>query len=301
MGLRERARLGTRAPVGGTIRGWGVSVSVGAGDLGLMQLVTRALPKGFELRRIAQQREIAGEIVVVRELGGFTQKARGFVQYRGRSQKELTEAFNAELDRRASIESTRFAFLHAACVSKNGRALLIPGVSYSGKSTLAAALAKAGARFFSDDMAPIDRQGRVHPFARDIGLRPRLGAVAKRVRPSSLGARTAARPVKVHAAWVGRFKPERQGVTAERCSPQEAFSALLQHAPGTTVRPEVVIRAIARLATNALVYRGERGNAASATDDLLRLLRSNGRSASAKERPKQRSKRLASSDKMRTR
>jgi hypothetical protein len=42
--------------------------------------------------------------------------------------------------------------LHAACVARNGRGLLMAGAHGSGKSTLALALAKAGYDFLSDDM-----------------------------------------------------------------------------------------------------------------------------------------------------
>ena len=48
------------------------------------------------------------------------------------------------------------AFIHAACVGYRGTAILIPGQGNSGKSTLAAALVRAGALYYTDDYAPID-------------------------------------------------------------------------------------------------------------------------------------------------
>jgi hypothetical protein len=64
-----------------------------------------------------------------------------------------------------------FVFVHAGVVAWQGRALLLPGVSHAGKSTLVAELVRAGATYYSDEFALLDSQGRVHPFARDLRIR----------------------------------------------------------------------------------------------------------------------------------
>jgi len=53
----------------------------------------------------------------------------------------------------------------------DGRALLIPGVTHAGKSTLVAELLRRGATYFSDKYALIDSEGRVHPYPRPLLLR----------------------------------------------------------------------------------------------------------------------------------
>ena len=47
-------------------------------------------------------------------------------------------------------------FVHAGVVGWRGRAIVIPGSSYSGKSTLIAALVGAGAVYYSDEYAVFD-------------------------------------------------------------------------------------------------------------------------------------------------
>ncbi len=64
-----------------------------------------------------------------------------------------------------------FVFVHAGVVAWQGRALLLPGVSHAGKSTLVAELVRAGATYYSDEFALLDSHGRVHPFARDLRIR----------------------------------------------------------------------------------------------------------------------------------
>jgi hypothetical protein len=58
-----------------------------------------------------------------------------------------------------------FVWLHAGAVELHGRALLLPGPSGRGKSTLAGCLCRLGHPFLSDDLVPLDPgTNRLHPF-----------------------------------------------------------------------------------------------------------------------------------------
>ncbi|MES2754502.1 MAG: HprK-related kinase A [Pseudomonadota bacterium] len=66
----------------------------------------------------------------------------------------------------------RHLLLHAACVERDGRALLITGDSGSGKSTLAALLSAHGWRLMGDEFALLDlATGAVHAFPRMISVK----------------------------------------------------------------------------------------------------------------------------------
>lgn len=66
----------------------------------------------------------------------------------------------------------RHLLLHASCVERDGRALLMTGESGSGKSTLAALLMAEGWRLMGDEFALIDLDdGSVHAFPRLISLK----------------------------------------------------------------------------------------------------------------------------------
>lgn len=62
-------------------------------------------------------------------------------------------------------------FVHAGVVAIEGRCLVLPARSYSGKSTLVHALVKQGATYFSDEYAVIDKDGWVHPYRRPLTIR----------------------------------------------------------------------------------------------------------------------------------
>jgi hypothetical protein len=63
---------------------------------------------------------------------------------------------------------------HAGVVSRDGKALLLPAPSASGKTTLVAGLVRAGCSYLSDELAQIDPStGEVLPFPRALAMGPR--------------------------------------------------------------------------------------------------------------------------------
>lgn len=115
------------------------------------------------------------------------------------------------------LQRIRSHFLvHAGCVARAGRGLVIAGASGMGKTTLTAHLVARGMGYLSDEAAPIHRKdGTVEPFPFRLGIRPgpaddlarglpaidfRHGDERKRlVDASALGAPPVAGPVPLHA------------------------------------------------------------------------------------------------------
>jgi hypothetical protein len=67
-----------------------------------------------------------------------------------------------------TAEAREYLFVHAGVVGWQGRALVLPGPSRAGKSTLVLELVRAGATFYSDEFAVLDRQGLVHAYPRPL-------------------------------------------------------------------------------------------------------------------------------------
>ena len=84
---------------------------------------------------------------------------------------DLDSVFESlESDMRLSVASgaKRRIFVHAGVVGWKGHAIVIPGRTFSGKSTLVAELLRAGATYYSDELAVLDARGRVHPFQKPL-------------------------------------------------------------------------------------------------------------------------------------
>lgn len=85
-----------------------------------------------------------------------------------RSTRDVCSALNAWA---ASQDSPYYVF-HAGVVERDGLALLLPGASGSGKSTITAGLLRRGFGLLSDEVAAIDRRtGRVVAYPRLLSLR----------------------------------------------------------------------------------------------------------------------------------
>jgi hypothetical protein len=183
--------------------------------------------------------------------------------------EELLAHLESDLQLFVAERSPGFVFVHAGAVGWKGRALLLPGRSYSGKSTLVAALLRAGATYYSDEYAVLDAQGRVHPYPRRLSLRQPAGRPPMRCPPEALGACAGVAPLPVGLVALTRYRPGGRW-RPQPVSPGEAVLALVRHTVPIRRRPDAVLDALRQVVTRHCVVRGPRGEADETAQDLLR-------------------------------
>ena len=186
----------------------------------------------------------------------------------------VLSAFESDVEFYVGVHAPARVFVHAGVVGWRGRAIVMPGRSFSGKSTLVRALLDAGATYYSDEYAVLDTRGCVHPYDRPLSLRK--PDTAPGVRPSrreaeSLGARRGHKVLPiglvVHTKFSdgARFRP-RSG------SAGEGFLALLSNTLSARVRPEVAMVALRAAVAGARVVKGPRGEAAETARQILSIV-----------------------------
>src|SRR5208283_5118090 len=84
--------------------------------------------------------------------------------------------------------------------------ILIPGLSCSGKTTLVAALVGAGATYYSDEYAVLDKEGCVHPYAKRLSIRVPDDKIRIRCRPNELGGTQGVDPIPVGLIVVTQYR-----------------------------------------------------------------------------------------------
>jgi HprK-related kinase A len=72
----------------------------------------------------------------------------------------------------AATQANQYVMIHAAVLERHGRALVLPGITGAGKSTVCVALAHRGWRLLSDEFALIQpADGQIAPWPRPISLK----------------------------------------------------------------------------------------------------------------------------------
>jgi hypothetical protein len=161
-------------------------------------------------------------------------------------------------------------FVHAGCVAHHGAAILLPGYAGAGKTTLVAALVRAGAAYYTDDYAPLDENGFVHPYPLPLWQAdPQTGLEGPRAA-EDLGGTVGEQPLPV-AVVAHLLFPKDGHWDVRRCRESEGMMLLLQHTLNSQRQPEFALSAMRGAASEALVLQGERGDAEEAAAKLLAL------------------------------
>lgn len=161
-------------------------------------------------------------------------------------------------------------FVHAGVVAVDDSAILIPGPSFSGKSTLVAALVERGAVYYSDEFAVLDPAGFVHPYARLLSLRASGGITACR-QTAQLEGRTGAGALPLRAIVITSYRPGASW-RPRQLTPGRGALALLENTVPARTRPSESLMAARRAAEKAVVLAGERGEAGAMAGALLACL-----------------------------
>lgn len=157
---------------------------------------------------------------------------------------------------------------HAGVVGWQDRALLLPGTSFAGKTTLVAELVRAGATYYSDEYAVLDQHGRVYSYPRDLQMRlagsPQQSAVAVEHLTGTVGTSplSVSRVVFTEYRESGHWNPE-------PVSAGMAVLEMLRHAIPVQRTPARVMATLARMMETATAVRSERGEASEAANSLL--------------------------------
>ena len=176
-----------------------------------------------------------------------------------------------QLSAHITRESPDFVAVHAGVVADGNRAIVMPGRSFSGKTTLVRALVEAGAVYYSDEFAMLDETGRVHPYARQLSFRPPDGRPVE-LSVEQLGGVAGTEPLPVGMVILTRYRPG--GVWQPRqLSAGAGALAMLEHTIPTQNRPEQAMRVVRKAIDGAVALEGERGEADELAGVLLENLR----------------------------
>jgi hypothetical protein len=168
-----------------------------------------------------------------------------------------------------ALHAPDHTFVHAGAVGHSGRAIVIPGPSFSGKTTLVAELVAAGAAYYSDEYAVIDGDGLVHPYSKPLSLRLQEGVRDQTDHHvGELGGVAGTEPLPVGLIVAAQYRSGGVWQPSE-LSPGEAVLELFAGTIPAQERPEQSLAALRCAVQGATALKGERGEASEMVQGLL--------------------------------
>jgi hypothetical protein len=244
---------------------FGVKLAVRANRSELLDHVPAVLPPGW---RPCESKDVTRRFAIIGDpTGTFGIAKDGKALGRGVELELALELLDSQIRLEIGEHAPDRIFIHAGVVASGGRAIVIPGMSFAGKTELTAALVRRGAVYFSDEFAVLDADGLVHPYPKPLSIRgddhwqtnhdvESLGGTAgEEALPVGLIVVTSYR---ADAVWQPR-----------RVSAGEGAMALLANAVPARERPAECMRAISRAANGAVILQSDRGEADAVAAELL--------------------------------
>lgn len=176
----------------------------------------------------------------------------------------ILEIYGRQLKMFVAEHARNRIFIHAGAVGWKGQGIIIPGRTFTGKTTLVAELIRAGATYYSDEYAVIDLQGRLHPYPAPLGVRDPLTHRQEKVYPERIGTR----PLQVSLVVFCKYRP-RASWRPREISAGQATLQLLDNTIPARIRSAEVLPLLTRLASDATIFSGFRGEAAETAFAIL--------------------------------
>jgi hypothetical protein len=173
------------------------------------------------------------------------------------------------LDEALVQRQSTVAVVHGGVVGHDGRAILLPGPTGAGKSTLVAELVRQGARYLSDEYALIDEAGRVHPYPRPLLLRDG-SSTSRPMLAAELGGSVGRGPMPatlVLGLWHATDAP----LNLVPLSQGDGVLLLLRNTPQAILDRPWILPHLERAMEGATCYTGRRGEARETAIAILRL------------------------------
>ncbi len=154
-------------------------------------------------------------------------------------------------------------FLHAGAVAWKNKGIIIPANSYDGKTTLTAEFTKLGATYFSDEYAIINSNGQLLAYPKTLSIRKPDEYDQKETTVEEIGGKSAELNscVPVKLVLLTKFSKTTKNWKPTQLTQASAVLELMKHTFPLRLFPEIVVKNLHNLTKNAIVLKGNRGEA----------------------------------------
>jgi hypothetical protein len=258
-----------------TLSAFGVRAGVRVSVSGVLPRVLPLLPPGWrKSHRVSVQRLYSLVLAQGCEHPGVRRLhvlyADSMRMARDSSLDQVLMALETDLHRYTAEATSEMTFLHAGAVGWQGRAIVFPGRSLSGKTTLVREMLRLGATYYSDEFAVVDNSGLVHPYARPLGIREDSSYAQNRYSAEMLGATSGVKPLPMGMAVICKYEAGARWQPVPLSQGQGALE-LLANSVAVRSQPHQTFKRLQMLVRHSAFIRGTRGEAHEAAASILNL------------------------------
>ncbi len=237
---------------------YGVSAVLEAYDSAALAAIVKMLPPQWEEDRVAGPTSKisltkAGE-------GAQAINLNGDLVLKTTSSQALRD-FDWVFRHHVAEGASDYLFLHAGVAAFRNRAIVIPGSSFSGKTTLTKALVELGATYYSDEYAVIDGEGLIHPYAKTIDERLTSPNHKQRLSHGEAipGSEAGTKAIPAAMILFTQYIPD-AAWDPRQLDPADALLQLLPHTFGLRSNPAKTLNVLRKMSQDALSLTGDRGD-----------------------------------------
>jgi hypothetical protein len=267
---------------GFAIRAYGIDIGVRASDASILDSLVERLPYGWAPRERAGVDYLysvmvgSGKRAEQADARGRRFRPRRYHMLYGDAEQlirtleddDLLEMFERDMRRLVAEFSRTRVFIHAGAVGWRGRAIVLPGRSFSGKTSLVAALVRAGATYYSDEFAVLDARGRLHPFLKPLSIREPGEERQTDYDVEEIGGRAGTRPLPVGCVVFAQYGDGAKWRPRE-LTPGRAALDLFANAVAARHNPEQILATLRAALVPAVAIKSRRGEADEAAEAIL--------------------------------
>lgn len=266
--MEKLDRLGWAAGI--SFKSFGVTIGVRVNQASFMDRILLHLPPGWTPAGSRVVERLYSLVIGAGRTSAMVRRlhvvyANSDLLARSAELEAVLQSFESNVHLHVAEMARHRVFVHAGVVGWKGKAIVIPGRSFSGKSTLVAEFVRAGAQYYSDEYAVLDVRGKVHPYPRPLVMRE--NGARKKYTADELGSIAGVTPLPVGVLLVTRYKSGAQWRPRE-LSPGTGALALLENAVSARRHPKRALFSIQKAMSHAKGLKGGRGEARQLVDQI---------------------------------
>lgn len=152
-------------------------------------------------------------------------------------------------------------FMHAGVVGWKGNAIIFPGKSFFGKTTIVAELVKRGAEYLSDEYAVVDENGFVYPFPKMLSLRGIIDDFRQvDMAVEDLGGIASEKKLPVGMVLFTEYNSEAKW-NPVKLSMGEGLMEMIPHTIPIRNNPKFSLNVLNKIVNRAIISKTQRGEA----------------------------------------